>query len=285
MIKLIVLDVDGILIGTKQGYNRPFPSPKVIKYLKELQDKGIPISLCTGKASFATKLLAEKADLNNFHITDAGSLLMDMLTNKVLKIHQISSEKIIELINLTEKYQVFWELFTAENWYIDAKSTSRFIQLHQDSSNITDPIRVADLREVAKKEILSKAMIFCGPDEVATFKKIFSNFEQDFNFQWATTPSFEPDQLLLITAPGVNKRSAIKELCDYYKITPDEVLGVGDTKMDWNFMAVCKYTATVANASDEMKKLVTDHDGYVGPHVDADGIIEILEHFQNEFIF
>jgi len=46
MIKGLILDVDGVLIGRKKGYNWPEPHPLVIQTLKLLREKGIIVSLC-----------------------------------------------------------------------------------------------------------------------------------------------------------------------------------------------------------------------------------------------
>ena len=84
MIKGIILDVDGVLVGGKQGYNWPGPNPDVISTLKKLREKEIIISLCTGKGTFAIKEIVEAAHLNNIHIGDGGAIVVDFLNNKTL---------------------------------------------------------------------------------------------------------------------------------------------------------------------------------------------------------
>ncbi|MEK7557255.1 MAG: HAD hydrolase family protein, partial [Patescibacteria group bacterium] len=59
-------------------------------------------------------------------------------------------------------------------------------------------------------------------------------------------------------------------------------LGVGDSSSDWQFIELCQYGAAVGNASEELKKLVTSKGkefSYIGPTVDENGIIDILNHF------
>ncbi|MCL4365842.1 hypothetical protein M1437_01295 [Patescibacteria group bacterium] len=43
MVKLIVLDVDGVIVGHKPGINFPYPNQKVIETLKAVCQKGIPV--------------------------------------------------------------------------------------------------------------------------------------------------------------------------------------------------------------------------------------------------
>ena len=57
-IKLIILDVDGVIVGEKIGFNSPNPHPEVISKLKSIHEQGIPIVLCTAKPHFAIKSIS-----------------------------------------------------------------------------------------------------------------------------------------------------------------------------------------------------------------------------------
>lgn len=70
MIKGLILDVDGVLVGGKKGYNWPLPNQQVIDELKTLRQKGIIVSLCTGKVTFAIHEIVHLAHLDNVHIGD-----------------------------------------------------------------------------------------------------------------------------------------------------------------------------------------------------------------------
>lgn len=47
MIKAIIADVDGVIVGNRRGVNFPLPNKVVMQKLKDLHKKGIPIVLCT----------------------------------------------------------------------------------------------------------------------------------------------------------------------------------------------------------------------------------------------
>lgn len=47
MIKAIITDIDGIIVGKKQGVNFPLPNELVIQKLKELHNNGLAIILCS----------------------------------------------------------------------------------------------------------------------------------------------------------------------------------------------------------------------------------------------
>ena len=104
-IKGIILDIDGVIVGEKIGFNSPSPHPDVISALKQIKSKGIPISLCTAKPHFAIKDIIENAELDNLHITDGGGVIIDPIDNVILKSNIIDSDIANDLL-LTLKGEV-----------------------------------------------------------------------------------------------------------------------------------------------------------------------------------
>lgn len=68
MIKAIISDVDGVVIGEKIGFNSPHPNDDVIAALKAVREKGVAVCLCTAKPHFS---IAEEIKRPNLHIADA----------------------------------------------------------------------------------------------------------------------------------------------------------------------------------------------------------------------
>ena len=84
-IKAIILDVDGCIVGEKIGFNSPNPNIEVVKRLKEIRNSGIPIVLCTAKPHFSIREIIRDCELNNYHITDGGSVLINPINNEIIK--------------------------------------------------------------------------------------------------------------------------------------------------------------------------------------------------------
>ena len=85
MIRGIILDIDGVIVGEKIGFNSPYPHPDVIQKLKSLREKWIVVSLCTAKPHFSIQKIIVDAGLNNLHITNGGGVIIDPINNVVLK--------------------------------------------------------------------------------------------------------------------------------------------------------------------------------------------------------
>ena len=91
-IKGIILDVDGVIVGEKIGFNSPNPHTEVINKLRELREKGISISLCTAKPHFSIGKIIKDAKLDNYHIADGGSVIINPINNTIVKKHIIDKE-------------------------------------------------------------------------------------------------------------------------------------------------------------------------------------------------
>jgi hydroxymethylpyrimidine pyrophosphatase-like HAD family hydrolase len=67
-----------------------------------------------------------------------------------------------------------------------------------------------------------------------------------------------------------------------YEIKSQEMLGVGDSLTDWDFIGICGYAGAMGNAVDDLKTLVMSKgkNGYVGKHVNENGILDIFKYFE-----
>jgi len=74
---------------------------------------------------------------------------------------------------------------------------------------------------------------------------------------------------------GVNKGEGLRFLCERSGYRMEEILGVGDSDVDLQFLALCGRSAAPANACAEVKRLVD----YVAPRETADGVRDILREF------
>ena len=117
-IKGIILDVDGVIVGEKIGYNSPNPHIDVISKLKEIRDKGIPISLCTAKPHFSIGTIIKEAGLNNYHIADGGSVIINPINNKIVKKHIIDKNAVKEVLTMFIKNNIYTEFYTVDNYFI-----------------------------------------------------------------------------------------------------------------------------------------------------------------------
>jgi hydroxymethylpyrimidine pyrophosphatase-like HAD family hydrolase len=278
MIKLIILDVDGVVLGSQKGINVPFPTTTVQDHILDLQNRGVVIALCTGKPSFAVKRMIQRVQLNNLHISDGGAVISNPIDGVVIRNINIPKQVVQQLLSQTVDRKALWQLYTMDSKYVQA---GKFPRELQEDSELMPWVEVDDLLTIAQTESLTKLETIYSPEEEGYYRTLFKRYEDAITVQWTGVPTLLPNKLVIVTAKGVDKQTAVQELAKYHKIQLSEILAVGDTMMDWKFMQDCGYVATLSNASAEMQELVKSRGGFVGRDVDQDGLVDVLEYFKN----
>lgn len=281
MIKGIILDIDGVIVGEKIGYNSPWPHPDVIAKLKEIESSGVAISLCTAKPHYAVRKIIDDANLNSLHITDGGAVIIDPIDNKVLKAYAIDKALAKRVIKTYLNAGVYVEAYTLDGYVLDRSQESELTATHthilQCEPRIVDSlVDILDQLDICK--IMPVAKNEAGKSRVVS---LFKEFEEDLTLSWGVHPIALPHQFGIITAHGISKRQAAQEIENHLNIHPTYFLGIGDSTSDWQFMQDCGYVATVENGTDELKKLVLSKDKrFIGGHVDGTGVLDIFAHWE-----
>lgn len=282
MIKAIILDVDGVIIGGKQGFNWPDPHPEIIQALRSLRQRGIFISLCTGKGTFAIKKIVESAHLNNVHIGDGGAVVVDFLNHQVITQHLIDTKTVVEIIRLFHKLNTYLELYTLYGYYIQKDQVCQITETH---TKILDqkPILVDSLTHTSNKLHVVKVMpVAKDLNDKEKLINAFSKYSTDLPFQWGFHPTAAPLQFGIITAPNISKMQAAQTIANTIGIPFANILGVGDGLTDWEFIKLCRYAGVMGNASNELKEMVRANkpeNYFFGSGVDENGLLNIFRHF------
>jgi HAD superfamily hydrolase (TIGR01484 family) len=282
MIKGLILDVDGVLVGAKEGYNWPLPNPQVIQVLKSLREKGMIVSLCTGKGSFAIKQIVELAHLDNVHIGDGGAMVIDTINNKIIDEHIIDTTTVLDILHTFLLQNIYIELYTKDGYYtqdnfIGDKTNKHKAILYKEPNivesleKIVKDLKVVKIMPVVDNEVQKQEVI-----------DLFASYQANLTLQWGVYPTALPYEFGIITLKGISKRQATMVISKNSGVPLGEMLGIGDTMTDWQFMEICGYAGAMGNASQELKDKVKlkEENGYIGKSVDENGLIDILENFE-----
>ena len=283
MIKGIILDIDGVIIGQKIGLNSPTPHPDVIRALREIRLKGIFISLCTAKPHFAVDDIINLAKLDNLHISDGGSVIIDPINSVVVKKFVI--EKLIakDIIKTYLENDVYIEFYNGEDYFIQKNQHSEITKKHLHILQ-RNPVEVDLLAiESTLNEITKIMPIAKDEKDKIRLAEIFKPFQSKLTLHWGIHPVALPLQFGIITAPGISKKQGAIEIAKYYDVSFKDILGVGDSTSDWEFIQLCSYAGAVGNASKELKELIPQKgqgNFYIGKTVDENGILDIFSFFK-----
>lgn len=278
-IKAIIADVDGVMVGKEVGVNFPLPSRSVVDALRYVSQSGIPIVLCTAKFRVAIDQIILDAGLNNPHITDSGALIIDPLGGKkIVAEHAIDPAIVVEYLSHNKAYT---ELYSTTAYYVQLNADKVFRNMRSKLLQLK-PILVDSLLETAKTVPIIKIISYAeNKDDMPRIEAQITRFRDKLSFIWSHHPFIMPRLPCVITAPGVSKKQAALEVAHYLDMSFDEILGIGDSPADWNFMEMCEYVATVGdNAQLRERCMSKNQENYfAGSSVDNDGFLEILKHF------
>jgi Cof subfamily protein (haloacid dehalogenase superfamily) len=283
MIKAIILDVDGVIIGEKVGYNSPHPHQDVVAALKKTREKGIAVCLCTAKPHYSISVEINAPKLHNPHIADAGAVIIDPIDKIIVEEHVIDKKLVQEMVQVLLAHDVYTEFYTVNDYFIQKNQVSEITAKHRHILQ-RDPVIVSNLIEESRKNRITKIMpIAKDKEDMKRVSEILEPYTTKASISWAVHPVALPLQFGIITALGSSKKEGAEAIVKSLQISFDEVLGVGDSTSDWKFIQLCGYGATLANGSDELKELLAakGEGKYVisKGSVDENGILEILRFF------
>ncbi|MDO8583339.1 MAG: HAD family hydrolase [bacterium] len=286
MIKAVVLDIDGVIVGTKKGVNFPHPSKKISEILRKINESGTPVVFITAKTSFAASGNIKHVGIDSLHVSDGGAVIFNPVKDKIISIHPLSKENVNKILSITGN-DILVNLFTLDNYFIakNLKENKRFSDFIKRYNEFMEriPVVANDLKEVSGKEKIIKANIVALDDqERSKITELITNAHIDISFKWTGNPHIAPTQIMSITSFGISKRESIKKVAQNLGVYLDEMLGVGDTIQDWDFLEICGYKATLANGTKELKDKFdfSNKRQFMGKHVDEDGLIDIFKHFK-----
>ena len=276
MVKAMILDVDGVIVGESKGVNAPDPHPDVMAKLKSVK---MPISLCTAKPAFAIGDITKQASLDNPHIADGGGLLVGH-DNEIYKKRMLDTDVAGRIVGALLENNIYAEVYTPTNYFIQSDQMCDMAEKHafvlQRMPGLVDSLEKFSMRE----EVTKIVAITATEEKAIAAREIFKPIEGFAAISWTIHPTMIPMQFAVFTAPGITKRQGALDISGLLNIPLDNILGVGDSASDWQFIELCGYGAAMGNASEALKELVRSKGperSYVGKSVDENGIIDIID--------
>jgi hypothetical protein len=245
--KVIALDLDGTLLDKKKRISAPN-----LKRLQELREQGVKIVLASGRSASAMRLYYNQLGLDEPIVCCNGALVMEPKTGNIIASHEIEKDDLDRAVAILEEEKAYYLAYTDLTlWLPSVKFTmKKWIERNrklapEDQVNIQ--IR-ADFKTLFEEELIYKLLIFCADE--GEKKRRFKKLRQLKGLEVIDSMPGAID----VMHHGVTKADGLKVIADYYGITMEEIVFMGDHNNDVEALKQAGVGIAMGNATDAARK-------------------------------
>ncbi len=262
--KLLVCDYDGTLVDDNKNISK-----ETLKSINDFINRGGIFVVCTGRMTSGIDYILKGFGLNCLLASFNGAELVDLKTDEVLYRYPIDNKTCIEVFKFLEDYgnlnvQCYpGRVFIAheENewtkWYSNVMKTDVIIK---------NPVSKY-LEET--KASSNKILVF---DDSEKLDKVFLPLKEKFtSLEVIRSNAVQID----LNLKNINKGTACENIANYFSLTVDDVLAVGDAGNDIPMLRSAGFSVAMGNASEEVKKICKA----VTKDNNNDGIKYVIENY------
>ncbi len=248
-IKLVVLDVDGVVVNSPK---QKLPSKKLVKVVSELQ-KRLDISVATGRVWPFVKPIVKKLKLTTPVVVAGGAQIIKPQTEEVIWQKTISTQSIKQVLAVFREYPQ-WGLL-ANNF---SENEYHYHRVKPDDFKLDEPIffiEQAFLPKNIANEVKAKLDLIPGVKPILARSHKLGLM------------------CVYVLHQDTSKKEALEKLQALLNVNKEETLVVGDGENDYHLFQAAGYKVAMANAVSALKKQA---DLVIGS-VEEDGLTVVLE--------
>lgn len=243
--RLIALDIDGTLIDKSQRV-----SPANERAIREARDRGVLVTLATGRMFTAARPVARQLGIDLPLITYQGSLIRTALSEETLYRRDIEAEAGLGLVDFLYESKNPFFLYV-DDLLVAAVEDERTERYRTRSPEVEIKI-VGDLqrwfRASDDRHALTK-VVYLAPQE--EMQKQLRRLEERFGADLELTLTYP--EFLEIGPKGIHKGSALIWLADHFGIPIGETMVIGDSTNDIDMFRVAGLSVAVADGQEGAK--------------------------------
>ncbi len=255
----ILFDVDMTLTNSQREVSSATQTA-----LATLAERGVKIGTCTGRTYVSLqKPILPFFPANSSHIVAGGAQIITK-EGEVLWQRLLDENTVKEVVALADQMGEMYYLANTQQGY----GNQRFIETYENLHSLIPPLRL--ISELQDWQIPA---IVCVNVSDAFQQKL----QERTDITLKTSVSTGNFVSLDITAKGVTKETGVREWCRLQNLEAHQVIGIGDSDNDVEFLQSVGYAVAMGNATEQIKKLAhktineTDNDGVA---VYLDGLLK-----------
>lgn len=268
MIKLVVSDMDGTLLGKDSKI-----SPVNEEAIRAIQKMGVPFVLCTGRIYSAVEPYADYLGLTGPVIGCNGAIIKNHGTGDVLFSNAMKEDVVKAVVDIFRKYDHYFHFYDENTVYAEKRGPLfDYIEMMAE--------KMGDTR--IKTKLVSDVKTLIG-NPVQVLKMGFNLAEDGLSDEIVKEVSAIEGLTVVQSAPklmdimnsGVSKGEAVKALAKLFDIHTDEIMAMGDNDNDIEMLMTAGIGVAMGNAGDHVKAIADD----VAVHHEEDGVAWALQKY------
>jgi Cof subfamily protein (haloacid dehalogenase superfamily) len=266
---LVILDLDGTILDP---YKRAAISPGVQAAIAAVQAAGVPLTIGTGRTlDYLRHQFPGDLQLAYPAVTTQGAVIGDPRTGRVLVEQDLPLAAARALAAWVDN-----ESFMTAFYFLDqdgaAHAYRNRIGATPEEEELLHHLLGYPFSYCEKFAPLLAAPAAHPPIKVITYDDPAKSgrdllIEMGERFSLALSIIRTHIWLVEATAPGVDKGSALRKLCELLQIDPQRVLAIGDSENDIPMMQTAGFAIAMGNATDHVKAVAD----WIAPTIDEDG--------------
>ena len=267
-IKIIATDLDGTLMAP----DHLTVTERTRKALSDAHDKGIKISIATGRALNFTEGVTKQIPFADYVICSNGASVYDRNNNSFIYTNLVSPEITAEAIALLNSLPVYYNIYMEGRIFAQKGADAFFGNLNLPTAFLEDFVSrliiCDDISDVTKGKGAELIDVFFSDENS---KKIILDFFDEKGLFLASALG----GVVSATAQGSDKGTALKGLCDILGILPEEAMTFGDASNDATMLEYAHYSFAMENGDEICKNSAR----FSAPSNADDGVAQMIEKY------
>ena len=238
--ELIAIDVDGTLLNSDFEL-----SPGALDSIQAVREKGIRVSLVTGRGMVALAPIQQALQLEDQpYIAFGGACIVDPSCGDVIY-HRPLVHKDAEMLVAIARQEGVGVVFDWQDQVMCESEAGLYTLLRETIG--TEVARSFDIL-AEKKTVPTKATLFGDPDQLKKAELTLQQKTQSLHMTYAGSIFLE------VTRAGVDKGNALRRLAANLQIGLERVVAIGDANNDISMFDIAGLAVAMGNAPADVKE-------------------------------